>query len=238
MHYPVPKGSVTKNADYLKIIKNNTLNPGHPRHHGILVQAHHVLSADGIKLSKMGKSLVECGYDINTLENLVFIPSTLQGACHLNVQPHRGNHTATAPESELDDETGHADSYHLLVQKAVRELRSYLEKGCPGGDRSKSKRVIAEMNKRSEKILKLIQNSPRRAMLTAVALNFDPNNSIGCGGLDNIKKGVVVRTHCPVGRDHQHNHGQPGGMAQGKTQRDENIKYAKEKPFYKLHMGK
>ena len=49
------------------------------------MQAHHVLSGEGVRQSKIGARLVKWRYDINTEKNLVFIPSTLQGACYLGV---------------------------------------------------------------------------------------------------------------------------------------------------------
>jgi hypothetical protein len=211
-------------------------NKNHPLNKGLKMQAHHILSKKGVKDSGLGDKLERLGYDINHTKNLAFIPSTLQGACHLGVQPHRGDHTAS---SEIDDETDHDDSYHLMVMKKVRELEKYLENKCPGRDAKKSEEIIKMMNKRSQEILDLINNHPAQAKLTAMAKYYAPNNPVGCGGMDNIPKpgqaGRINPARCPVGRDHQKK--ALGKKAYGPNQSDEDINFPKPNPSYKLKTG-
>jgi hypothetical protein len=180
------------------------------------MQAHHVISADGVKMSGLGKELEAFGYDINALDNLVFIPSTLKGACHLGVQPHRGNHT-----EEFDDDDAHPTTYHRYVAKQIMELSKYLRNECPGGDISKTKIINREMNKKGVDILSKIEKTPAALKLTKVAQHYTKNNMSGCGGVNNV--GTHVGKPCPDERNHQ---GQDG------------IVFPKPKSFYKLTMGK
>ena len=94
-------GNTSKNSAYLRRIKAAIEHDkSHPRHNGVLMQAHHIISAEGMKRSRMDKKIEKFGYDINELPNLSFIPCTLQGACYLGVQPHRGNHTAMVDQED------------------------------------------------------------------------------------------------------------------------------------------
>jgi hypothetical protein len=233
-------GSVLKSHKYLDTIKNNTLSPDHPRHHGVYMQAHHVLSEEGIKLSGLGKELERFGYDINTLDNLVFIPSTLQGACHLGVQPHRGNHT-----SEFDDDDGHPTTYHKLVKKKVLRLEKFLKDDCPGDLGKSSTLLKKKMDNLSKEILDMIEGKPMLAKLTDVASYFVSGNKIGCGGTDSVPH-LRLRGRqqcvCPV----HHNHHKDNKVkfkdvelsGCGPEQKTENIAFPKNSASYKFKMGK
>src|SRR5690606_37771760 len=100
----------------INAVKNDT---GHPHNHNMKMQAHHLVSAKGVQLAQMGRKLEQLGYNINVLENLVLLPSTLQGACHLKVQLHRGDHT-----HEDDD---HPISYHRKVKAEITTLERFLD---------------------------------------------------------------------------------------------------------------
>ncbi len=70
--------------------RDNVLNrttkedmPNHPRHHGITMQAHHLLSKSGVGDTGLAEDLKHLGYDIDHHNNIVLIPSTLPSACHL-----------------------------------------------------------------------------------------------------------------------------------------------------------
>ena len=84
------------------------------------MQAHHLISQEGIKQSGMGDELVLRGYIINDIENLVLIPCTLPGAYFLGVQPHRGDH------KHKDDEN--PESYHEHVRLKIDGLQERLLK--------------------------------------------------------------------------------------------------------------
>lgn len=194
-------GNTSKNSTYLKRIKNAIEHDkDHPRNNGVLMQAHHIISAEGMKRSGLAKKIEKFGYDINELPNLSFIPCTLQGACHLGVQPHRGNHTALVDQEDYDDDL-EPMNYHVMVAKKLRELNLPLDKECPGDDTKKREVVQEKLVKLSKDILGLIQNKPSAAPLTEIAKHFVSGNHIGCGGVDSVKlnKGV---TPCPVERNH------------------------------------
>ena len=218
-------GNIGKDSKYLNRIKDATAHiADHPRHHGIKMQAHHLISADGVKRSGLGKELAQFGYDINLLPNLVFVPCTLQGACHLGVLPHRGNHTAIVME---DDDDAEPIDYHKMVGKRVRELERLLTDNCPADNPHRREEINKQMNKLSSLILGLIQNTPTRAPLTTIAASFSVNNEIGCGGVDSV---MLHRSSscCSVGKNHE--------KRQGKNQKNENIIYKKQTSF-KLKVG-
>jgi len=85
----------------------------HPIEKGVEMQAHHLISCTAVEKSGLGDLLIKAGYNINDWPNLVFLPSTLQGACHLKVQVHRGDHTASHKDSDKD----HLPSYHKMIKK-------------------------------------------------------------------------------------------------------------------------
>ena len=181
-------GNPHKDSEYLTRIKNAIAEmKHHPRHHGVKMQAHHLISAEGVKRSGLKEYIKRFGYNINLLPNLVFIPCTLQGACYLGVQPHRGNHTypieRPADQDHYDDDM-EPEGYHDLVGRMVRDVERKIEKECPGAGKVKSQQVISEMNKLSEHILKLIQFSPNKAPLTKLAKYYTQGNEVGCGNVD------------------------------------------------------
>lgn len=223
-------GNIGKDSKYLNRIKDATAHiADHPRHHGIKMQAHHLISADGVKRSGLGKELAQYGYDINLLPNLAFLPSTLQGACHLGVQPHRGNHLTPIEQNEGDDDSLHPSNYHEMVMLRILELRPHLTKNCPAEDLNHRNKIQSEMNKISEKILKLIQNNPSKAPLTKIWNSFSTGNEVGCSGVDSVNLHGKQKKACPVGRNH---------MQPSKGQAIEGITYPHSKTAYVLKVGK
>lgn len=187
-------------SGYRKRIEN-AVKPDatHPFNNGIPMQAHHLLSAKGVQLANMGKKLAALGYDINVLENLVLLPCTLDGACHLGVQLHRGDHTYK------DDD--HPISYHKLVQKYVEQLESFLDacSGCDNAGDAKRQRqkVQKRLDKVSSKILKKIAGF--RVPLTRIHRAFEPDNPVGCSGKHNISDHHAQ--NCPQNRQHKGDNG-------------------------------
>ncbi|MET3130294.1 hypothetical protein AAKU55_000547 [Oxalobacteraceae bacterium GrIS 1.11] len=213
MHTPV--GNCSKDSQYLNRIKKAIEEEkGHPRHHGVLMQAHHLISGEGMKRSGLGHQIEKFGYDINLLPNLVFIPCTLQGACYLSVQPHRGNHTADVDQDDYADDS-EPMNYHKMISFRLKDLNLPISKECPGDHKTKVEKVIGELDELSKKILKLIQNKPNEAPLTNIARYFTYGNSIGCGGVDYVgmNKGL---TSCTVERNH-HNKQALGQKSEGIT---------------------
>ena len=212
-------GNSSKDSKYLKRIKDAIEgDKEHPRHHGVKMQAHHLISAEGMKRSRLGKKIEQFGYDINLLPNLVFIPCTLQGACHLGVQPHRGNHSAVIVDQDNYDDDTEPNSYHKMIGNRVRELALPLSKECPGDKETKSGVVKQKLDKLCQDVAVLIQRKPNEAPLTAIAKEFARSSHIGCGGVDSVpvhKMGDMLR--CPVERNHC--------LKQGPGQKNEAIAY-------------
>jgi len=228
------RGNSAKDSHYLKRIKNAIEgDKAHPRNLGVKMQAHHVISGEGMRLSKLGKKIEKYGYDINLLPNLVFIPCTLQGACYLGVQPHRGNHTALVDQDDYQDDLEPED-YHDLVGRRVRELDLPLRKECPGDDPTKAEVVQTKLDKLSKDLLGLIQNKPSQAPLTEIAEHFGPRG-VGCGGLDSITRAHGLHA-CPVERNHFYR-GSDGRGSHGPGQKAEKIEYVREGK-YKLKVGR
>jgi hypothetical protein len=187
---------------YRQNVLNNTTrekDPYHPRHYGITMQAHHLLSKKGVQNSGLSKDLEHLGYDINHLKNISLIPSTLSGACHLNIQVHRGNHGAANADAS-DDDGQHKKSYHIRVQEFVEELESKIDTGkyCD----SDREVLIRAMNKCSRKMVSSINSN--KIALTKVYKNFgtDNTNRKGCSNQTSISSINKNSSHCLKDRDH------------------------------------
>jgi hypothetical protein len=196
----------------------------HPRNQGVAMQAHHVISEKGIAMGEYHDRLQDFGYRINEPSNLVFIPSTLQGACLLQVQPHRGDHVAKST-SEIDASLDR--TYHQTVKDHLQEVVPKLEKLCGKPGKDMSKETQDALNDISEIILELIQKKPSEAKLTKLYKHFQPGNPRGCGGAKSSVNDAALDT-CPVHRNHTRQRA-PG-------QDDENILYECKKP-YDLRVG-
>lgn len=229
-------GNSSKNKTYLRMMKERTKDKKHPRNMGVKMQAHHVISGDGVVLSGTAEKLVKFGYDINLEKNLVFIPCTLQGACYLGVQPHRGNHTAvgkTDPDQSEDDYDDDAEPrpYHTYVSDSLIKAARDFPKTCKKSELGKNKATDL-LDELAQDLLDLIQDHPDKLPLTSVAEHFKRRSKIGCGGCDSVpdlddeSKEPVP---CAVGRKHNKD--------QRKGQREEKISYDSDGK-YKLIMGK
>jgi hypothetical protein len=166
------KSSVDKDSEYRNRLLE-AINADHPIYNGIDMQAHHVISAKGVILSGLKKKLTVLDYHINNIENLVFIPCTLDGACHLEVQLHRGNHTFS------DDD--HPRSYHEDVSDRLKRLEEKMDKRC-----SEGKKVQSLIDKESIKVLSAINDF--ELPLTKLFKYFkpDPEQKIGCANAHSI----------------------------------------------------
>lgn len=219
-----PRGTVTKSkSKYLRTLKSLTMSLSHPRNQGVRMQAHHLISEYGVSLTEHGDRLEDLGYDINEAKNLVFIPSTLQGACMLHVQPHRGNHDHD--DDEDDDDGDHDPSYHEQVKKLIDGAMPEIRKACEKKSGNTKKVVQEAMDEISATLALLIQTKPRKARLTKLYANYGLGCTTGCGGVDNVTphKGIKVYDKCPVNRNHT--------GRQAVEQRKENIKYVSLGPY-------
>jgi hypothetical protein len=228
---PFEAGVTTKDSQYLRrIVDAIESDKAHPRHQGVAMQAHHVLSATGMHRSGVADQIRKFGYNINLLDNLVFLPCTLQGACHLGVQPHRGNHIAPAdPDNYASD--AQPMGYHDMVARRIRDAQLGLTKECPGylggaQELEARAKVQRELDALSANILQLIQKSPRQAPLTGISAHFQPDDPVGCAGTDSTTTHLAAQ-QCSVGRDHL--------GKQGPGQKVENITF-KSDGRYKLRV--
>jgi hypothetical protein len=209
------RGNTTKGSNYLNLLKGKTTSKSHPRHH-MAMQAHHAISQKAIFDAALDDRLADFGYEIDVKENLIFLPSTLQGACLLQVQLHRGNHTAglAADDSNYDDDD-HPPAYHIMVANRLKAIFPALEDQCDDHGTDIARVTQNALNKISADIIKKIQNKPREARLTKLYPYFIPGHIRGCGGVDSITSSGGDA--CPVHRDHRNNRHGPGQESQGIT---------------------
>jgi hypothetical protein len=225
--FPHARGSVLKDSRYLTTLQGRTKGASHPRNQHVAMQAHHAVSAKGVSMTRHGDRLADLGYDINDAMNLVFIPCTLQGACLLQVQPHRGNHTATDPA----DVDGNRDpSYHDRVATMINGAMKDLERDCGRPGLNVKDHTQKEIDKLSALLVHMIQFRPQMAKLTRLYAHFGPGQKRGCGGVDSVRApDAKILDVCPVHRDHT--------LKQGPGQEVEGISFKLAGP-YKLEPGK
>ena len=103
----------------------------HPINKGVKMQAHHLISRKALLDSSIENRLEDFKYDIDNVDNIALIPCTLQGACHLNVQLHRGNHPGvlSVDNGNNDDDSEHPDTYHDKIKKRINKLKKSIQNG-------------------------------------------------------------------------------------------------------------
>jgi hypothetical protein len=208
-------GSVLKDSAYLGLVIGKAkLIPTHPIHFGIDMQAHHIISEKGVKLSGMGARMVKIGYNINSLPNLVLIPCTLQGACHLGVQVHRGDHRTPIQMTEPDNDAHKSPTYHIKVSDRLADLSLPAVKACK---EKNFEALVKQIHELSEEILEAIQRTPGEMPLTSVAQHFKPKSSIGCGGHSSVPDLNKRPRACPKERNHFAAPKKPGQASEGIT---------------------
>ncbi|RZG13941.1 hypothetical protein EXT47_15095 [Pseudoalteromonas sp. CO342X] len=218
------EGMVDKDKKYRnRLIANIKHKKDHPFHNGIHMAAHHLISEDGVKQSGLGSLLEHKGYNINVLENLVFLPSTLQGACHLRVQLHRLDHTHSLPNMY---------PYHHQVSFAIKKLEGKII-NCTYGSQKNSNEIQKLINKESRKILRKIAEF--RVALTPIYSNFKPASKVGCSNHSEIVECEGSLSRCDCDRTHigQLNYLYPNAKTRKVGKR---ISYSKS--FYQLEVGK
>ncbi|PAU37242.1 hypothetical protein CKF94_15260 [Vibrio coralliilyticus] len=172
----------------------------HPFNNGIHMDTHHLISAEAVKISKLGTNLVNKGYDINQLSNLVGLPATLPGACQLHCQLHRGDHTFSRPREE---------PYHDYVSGELKdpEIRKNIKK-CYG--KTKETETESEIHKLldpiSRKVLKKINKIEKGQFfslpLTKISHYFIPGGP-GCACQFDINEAESQQdTYCANDRLH------------------------------------
>ncbi|USD32591.1 MULTISPECIES: AHH domain-containing protein [Vibrio] len=198
------KGNITKKPepgapDYRKawianVNKYNDKVKPHPFCHGIQMDTHHLIS--GKALSDIDKdmqdALIDKGYNINSLSNLVGLPSSYKGACHLGIQVHRTQHTFG---SNQFSETK-ASNYHDEVIDYLLDIAEdiYLCNGTTEVVESKRDIHDKHMDPISEKLLKRVLNFS--LPLTKISEHFNKENKpyIGCankGKIGELSKSIT-----------------------------------------------
>ncbi len=160
------------------VIKPARKDPNHPINHGFKMQVHHLLSKQGVGNTKSGPLLKKYGFNINLPGNLVALPCTLEGACHLKVQLHRGEHPKAVDTN--DDDGEHPNSYHAAVRKLVKDAVKTIKKRCSTDHNPGVQRY---MDYHSLLILRRIKNF--ELPLTKVAKAFEPDG-VGCLGATTV----------------------------------------------------
>ena len=224
------KGTLDKNSSYRRHLYDRVekkFKNTHPIFQGIKMQAHHIISADGVK-DIVGKNfLINADYDIDHVKNLAFIPCAFEGACHLGTQLHRGNHTSTIDlykdiEDDYSDDD-HPDSYHVTVGRLVSRILKNATKDCID-KKNEVVDLLGEMEDIADEIIQLINRFSSDAQLTKAYQTFDTEGelkSIGCSNatkMDDHNTKQPCRSH----RDHAGNV----------------IKRPKSRSAYKLELGK
>ncbi|HAS6152573.1 TPA: hypothetical protein I7146_13780 [Vibrio vulnificus] len=163
----------------------------HPYFLGIHMETHHLISSKGAHLDDYAaQQLITAGYLIDTLDNLVGLPATLPGACHLGLQAHRGEHPDKPAESK---------AYHTEVKNLLEKAAPTLKR-CPPNKKASGKTLnIDDITKDISKAL-LEQIVSCEVALTNIPNNF--SSYVGCRGQTSITKARETSQRCPVGCNH------------------------------------
>jgi hypothetical protein len=175
-----------------KIIANVIDKEDHPYNLGVSMQAHHLVSKKGMKISNFEIKLKKYGYEIDDIDNLVLIPNEPFDACHMNVQLHRSNHSAlnnysfNSQDDKTDDE--HPLDYHQVVKKLINFLEPDISHICSlkTSPDKKTNLIQALVNDISDQVLTDINSF--KLKLTSIALDFYKDSDIGCSNHNNIDK--------------------------------------------------
>ncbi|UTZ29098.1 hypothetical protein HB761_20855 [Vibrio campbellii] len=175
-------GRIEKKGYRKRWVRNVKKLPEHPFNNGIHMDTHHLISAEAVKLSKLGDVLIEKGYDINLLSNLVGFPATLPGACQLHCQLHRGDHIFSRPLEEPYHDYVSSQLTDPEIKKSIQECYGKTKKT------EKASQIHKLLDPVSRKILKKV-NKVRRAQfyelpLTKISHHFIPNGPGCCNKYD------------------------------------------------------
>lgn len=186
------QGQIEKKNYRKKWLANAKKDNAHPIKHGIHMDTHHLISAEAIKISKLGQSLKNKGYVVDSLNNLVGFPSTLPGACHLRTQLHRGDHIYAKPDEE---------PYHDYVESLLKfEKRSI--KNCYG--RTAAKETASAIHELLDPISKKILMKVIRfeLPLTDLFKDYECVSVLGCRSSNDISEARASSKSCESGRNH------------------------------------
>ncbi len=189
------KGVISKKGVDYRGALMAAVGSNHPVNKNVHMQAHHLVSEEGITISGIGETLKSRGYNVNVINNLVFLPSTPAGACHLRVQLHRGDHIHECDEDFSDDD--HPLTYHKLVRKMLIEVESKID-DCDDKSFNSAQKLLNDI---SEDILMLIAEF--KLPLTKVFKAFKPNSRTGCSNSIDVNEHHIKGQECEFLRDHE-----------------------------------
>ncbi|PQJ55978.1 hypothetical protein BTO01_22250 [Vibrio jasicida] len=198
---PAPKTPHYRDAWIANVNKHNSSKP-HPFCHGIQMDTHHLISEKAIAgcESDLQEILIDKGYDINSLDNLVGIPATFRGACHLGVQVHRGDHKFSKNQFEEIKNF----NYHREVKKLIVASKEEILQCNWTTEKVQGKRHIHEkiMDPISQEILDDIIDFS--LPLTSIHSNFNRKNKpyVGCGQAEKVGSVNAHDKHCQSNGKH------------------------------------
>lgn len=166
-------GVIEKKGYREKWLRHAYKHKPHPINYGIHMDTHHLISAEAVKISKLAQPLIDKGYMINDINNLVGFPATLPAACHLELQLHRGDHLYKRPNEE---------PYHDYVSSLISAEKSDL-KACYGRTKVREKETAIHklLDPVSELILDKINEF--KLPLTDIYIRFEKKSG---GGVINV----------------------------------------------------
>jgi len=167
--------------------------PSHPYNNGVHMDTHHLISAESVSIAENSQILIQKGYDINNINNLVGFPATLAGACQLHTQLHRGDHIYAQPGEK---------PYHKFVSSQFAAYKTDI-KDCNGKTKS-SNEIHQLLDKVSKKILTKINYF--ELPLTDIFSNFeDKAETLGCVNCFDIVPARGITQACSQQRTHYKN---------------------------------
>ena len=184
-------GVIEKKGYREKWLRHAYKHKPHPINYGIHMDTHHLISAEAVKISELSESLVDKGYMINDINNLVGFPATLPAACHLGLQLHRGDHLYKRPNEE---------PYHKYVSGLISSKKKKI-KSCYGRTKVREKKTEIHklLDPLSITILKEINAFD--LPLTDIFDRFEKSSGGGCHQCFDIVPSKSSTTPC-LTRDH------------------------------------
>jgi len=133
-----------------------------------IAQAHHLICSEVLNTEDWAEACAAFGYDINCVENGIFLPADLRVACQLKIPLHRGNHSQTESDETPD-----------YVSEVTDLVMPVLEAAQEGEYCTKKRDIIKKMNSLSKRIWGNVKSFSW--ILTYDGLDYD-SGAPGCLG--------------------------------------------------------
>ncbi|GAA4737620.1 AHH domain-containing protein [Flavisolibacter ginsenosidimutans] len=137
-------------------------------------QAHHLICSESMNNDNWARICENFGYNINCIENGIFLPSDMAVACTLRIPLHRGNHSAT----EAGESMNYVDGVKGMIDP-VKDAAMNKE-FCDN-----PKEIISRLNQISKTIWNLVEDF-------AWTLTYDGFDYVGgmkgCMNMDSLRK--------------------------------------------------